>query len=324
MKVAIIGAGMSGLACAAVLAEHGLEPHLFDKSRGVGGRMATRRIETTLGTATFDHGAQFLVAHDAAFQDELRRWRLAGAAAPWPAAGADAWIGVPATNSIPKHMAEGFAISFETHVHSLARRPSGWFLQSVGRIAGPYDAVVIALPAEQAAALLGMHCLSMARVAVETPSTPCWTLMCAFTEPLPGPSILQDRGIIAWAARNNSKAGRDGPDAWTVHATADWSSQHLEEDKQAVAAILLDHFTRISGTRCPDPLVHTAHRWRFALASTSGRGALWDAALALGACGDWLVAPTIEGAWLSGRQLAREIIEGHDLGRVGTAQRRTG
>jgi len=51
MKIAIIGAGMSGLACADALLEVGHEVSLFDKGRGPGGRMSTRRIMTGLGEA---------------------------------------------------------------------------------------------------------------------------------------------------------------------------------------------------------------------------------------------------------------------------------
>lgn len=42
-KVAVIGAGISGLICARVLVEHGMEVTVFEKSRGIGGRMSTRR-----------------------------------------------------------------------------------------------------------------------------------------------------------------------------------------------------------------------------------------------------------------------------------------
>ena len=64
MRIAIVGAGLAGLSCAQALRAGGADVQLFDKGRGVGGRMATRRVDTPLGPATFDHGAQFLTAHD--------------------------------------------------------------------------------------------------------------------------------------------------------------------------------------------------------------------------------------------------------------------
>ena len=55
MRVAVVGAGMAGIACAERLAG-AAEVVLFDKGRAAGGRMATRRMETAAGTASFDHG----------------------------------------------------------------------------------------------------------------------------------------------------------------------------------------------------------------------------------------------------------------------------
>ena len=81
--IAIIGAGMAGLACARRLAYHGRAVRLFEKGRKAGGRLSTRRIETALGTVQFDHGAQYFTARDADFaaEPELAADRIA---AVWP------------------------------------------------------------------------------------------------------------------------------------------------------------------------------------------------------------------------------------------------
>ena len=54
--VAVIGAGISGLFAARTLADRGLNVKVFDKGRGLGGRMSTRRVD---GKSCFDHGAQY-------------------------------------------------------------------------------------------------------------------------------------------------------------------------------------------------------------------------------------------------------------------------
>ena len=59
--VAIVAAGMSGLACARTLTDQGYAVTVFEKSRGVGGRMATRRTQHDI---TFDHGAQYFTTRD--------------------------------------------------------------------------------------------------------------------------------------------------------------------------------------------------------------------------------------------------------------------
>ena len=81
--VLIIGAGISGLTCAASLRAAGLSPKVIEKSRGIGGRMATRRA----GALSFDHGAQFLTAKSEPFRQEVARITAAGAAAEWVPSG---------------------------------------------------------------------------------------------------------------------------------------------------------------------------------------------------------------------------------------------
>ncbi len=97
--VGIIGAGMAGLACATRLADAGFAVTAFDKGRGPGGRMATRRAEVEGRTVRFDHGAQYFTARDPAFADQVTRWQADGIVARWPAAGDDAWVGTPGMNA---------------------------------------------------------------------------------------------------------------------------------------------------------------------------------------------------------------------------------
>lgn len=76
LKVAIIGAGMAGLTCAQDLAQCGMDVVVFDKGRGLGGRMATRRTD---GSFQFDHGTQYLSSHSAGFSAMLTSAKSAGA-----------------------------------------------------------------------------------------------------------------------------------------------------------------------------------------------------------------------------------------------------
>ena len=98
-SIAIIGAGMAGLSCAVALARRGHKPVLFDKGRGPGGRMATRRADVNGTEVRFDHGAQYLTARDPRFVEAVEGWQSAGIVAPWPAAGEDAYVGTPAMNA---------------------------------------------------------------------------------------------------------------------------------------------------------------------------------------------------------------------------------
>lgn len=77
-RVAVVGAGVAGLTAARNLSASD-DVVVVDKGRGVGGRLATRRI----GEATFDHGAQFITTHTPEFAEIVAGWERAGVARPW-------------------------------------------------------------------------------------------------------------------------------------------------------------------------------------------------------------------------------------------------
>jgi hypothetical protein len=312
MAVAIIGAGIAGLSCATRLQEAGHHVTLFDKGRAAGGRMSTRSVATEAGIFSFDHGAQYLTTRDPEFRSAILDWQAHSVVAPWPAAGADAWVGTPGMSAIVRHLAAELDVRWATCVDSIDRTEAGWWLHP--NIDGRYDAVILAMPAEQAAPLLAPHDPSMASEALACRSAPCWTVMLAFDIVLEMPGdIIRDAGIIGWAARNAAKPGRSGAETWVIQATPDWSNAHLQDSADLVIDRLVAAFAEHVAGRLPDPLVRIAHRWRYARVAASDLGSLWNADEGLGAAGDWLLGPRVESAWLSGRQLADRILEDHTL-----------
>jgi predicted NAD/FAD-dependent oxidoreductase len=308
MKVAIIGAGMAGLACAEGLAKAGVAATIFDKGRGPGGRMATRRLATPLGEAHFDHGAQYFTVRDPGFRARVAAWREQGLVTSWPAAGDDAIVGAPTMNAPIKQMASGQDVRWSARVDGLERDGERWRVFGDGLADEHFEGVVVAAPAEQAAALLRPGQAAMAEAALATLSQPCWTLMLAFDQRLStDEDCLREAGPICWAARNSSKPGRTGPETWVVQAGPAWSVAHLDDEAETVAAALLAAFTERLGA-VPPPIARVAHRWRYARSGSLGKPALWNRANGVGVCGDWLLGPRIECAWRSGDALAAEIL----------------
>ena len=305
VRVAVVGAGLAGLACAEGLAAAGHGVTLLDKGRGPGGRMSTRR--TPEGWA-FDHGAPWFAARDADFCAALADWEEQGLAARWPDVAGELWVGVPGMNALVAHLAGRHAVEFGVQVSALVRAGQGWMIHAGQRALGPFDAVVLAIPAEQAALLAGLHDFAMGRAAVQVASLPCWTGLFGFDEALGGADVIRDTGAIHVALRNGGKPGRGAKEAWVVHASQAWSQSHLEMDKEAVAPLLLAELAQGLGRDLPVPGVSMAHRWRFAMPRAGHGGvagrALWNAQMRLGACGDWLAGSGVEAAWLSGRALA--------------------
>jgi predicted NAD/FAD-dependent oxidoreductase len=308
MSIAILGAGLAGLAAARRLAAAGLNPVLFDKGRAAGGRLATRRS----GAFAFDHGAQYLKAADPGFAAALR----AAGAEPWAATGG--LVGVPGMSALPRALAAGLDLRAGRQVVALERKGEGWRVCHADARAGgaaqqdgPFDAVLCTFPAPQAAAVLAAPAPALAARAAAVPFRACWTLMAAFPSRLPLPDTLETPSdAIGWAARDSAKPGRDhAAECWVVQAGPAWTAANLELPADAARGLLLAELARLAGP-LPEPLHAEAHRWRFAIANTPlGEACLWDAPLRLGLAGDWCLGDRAEAAWASGNAAAEALLD---------------
>ena len=309
MRVAIVGAGFAALSCAEQLVLAGHQVVLLDKGRGPGGRMSTRRITTVLGEASFDHGAPYFTACGRTFRQAVTAWEKKGLVRPWPPGGLEAWVGVPSMNAVIKDIASRHEVRWNTFAQGILREGGLWRVATDAGLHGPFEVVIVATPAEQAAPLLSLHDLEMARAASLAISKPCWIGAFVFAAPIS--TLLQffrDRGIIALALSNRIKPHRGAAECWVVHASIDWSKEHLERPAPEIAAALLDAFLQALEHPRMAPVEALAHRWRYAFPPESGLKSLWNPTLGLGACGDWLLGPRVECAWLSGRSLARAVL----------------
>ncbi|GAA4016514.1 NAD(P)/FAD-dependent oxidoreductase [Actimicrobium antarcticum] len=334
MHIAIIGAGLSGLTCAHRLQEQGHRVTVYEKSHAVSGRMSTRK--TDLGG--FDHGAQYFTATSAAFKKDVAVWTKAGWVAPWQGkfvalengkskpAGKSApdkstrHVGVPAMRAVGEQLAQGLDIRTAQRVGRIEKFGEQWLLEvhadtvPIAASAGPFDAVVVAVPADQAEQLLSVV-PAFARQAKKARLVPCWTMMLAFQEGLDlgydGAWVSGSR--LGWLAHDASKPGRRPGEHWVCNATSAWSIEHLEDDPERVKEKLLKAFHEATGSHV-QPVYATVHRWRYAQAQAPlDADCLWNKKLRIGACGDWFKAGLdgagrVENAYLSGTALAASIV----------------
>ncbi len=320
MKIAIIGAGISGLSAAAALQSAGHQVSVFDKGRGPGGRMSTRRVDIDTEQVNFDHGAQYFTARSAPFLTQVNAWRAQNIVANWsgrlvsfdnqnagmPLINEDRFVGVPGMNAIIRHMATGHAVGWGQQIAAIQPLDCGGYrlVSATGAIEDDYEAVIVATPAEQAAALLAPVSQPFSERAAAVISVPCWTIMAVFRTSVEWPwdgAMLADKPL-SWVARNSSKPQRPDFETWVLQASPEWSQTHLEDAPEEVAARLLDCFEALSGAG--DVLYSTAHRWRFAQPEAApDPGPLWDPVAKIGICGDWCSQGRIESAWLSGQRL---------------------
>lgn len=318
LRLAVVGAGLAGLSAARTVADHGWEVEVFEKSRGTGGRLATRRIDDL----AFDIGAQYFTVRDPRFRRWVDAWQQDGLVQAWQgriqvlkrstsSAPITRYVGVPRMTAISRHLTQDLSVHFQTRVTRLVREGKGWQIETEGeKSANPYHAIILAVPPVQAAALLeDAPDIQTQTASVDT--NPCWTVMAGFDRPLPLPydGLFANSPILDWAARNSSKPGRPAFESWVLHASTDWSTTHLEWDAPDIRVTLLRAFFDVTGL---DPLPAQrleAHRWRYArtLAPLTS-GCLWDADRRLAVCGDWCHGARVEGAVLSGMAAAGRLL----------------
>ncbi len=324
-KMAIIGTGMSGLTLAHLL-KNDVEITLFEKARGVGGRMATRRADQF----QFDHGAQYFTCRSAEFQSFIKPLLENGVIARWDAKyakfhaakrieqkhwqnEAPRYVGIPKMNSIGKYLAEGLLIHQNTKIIALNPKQNTWQLVDENDHSYPdFDWVICTTPSPQALDL-------MPRDAVFYPNvknilmTPCLSVMLGFDSALTcdfdAAHVIDSD--ISWVAIDNNKPSRTSPMTVVIHSSEAYASQHIDEPQDKVLAHLLVVASDILGKKVFDASYQTLHRWRFAnnLERHQSNSVLIDSDLKLAVCGDWWSGGRVEGAFLSAHHLAKTLLD---------------
>ncbi len=339
--VLIVGAGLAGLALAHDLQGRGQSVRVLDKSRGVSGRAATRRMpppEPQFSEARLDHGARYFTAR------HPRAVALAesGVAAGWNRVwtrGFAAWEGgqitPPAQDGHPRYappagmstlgreLARGLDVGTGLEASSLERLPGGWRVHTRDGVVGEAARLVLNLPAPQALALLepllddtdGIEALEAAAERLSRVEyAPCWAAGVVLDKDTSAdwPALsLKGHPVLDWIAREHTKRAAGHPPALMLQASAEWSRAQLERRPDEVLPELLAAAADVLAEQITADHAF-AHRWRYATPERRVPGpCLWDAQLGLGLCGDGFTpdghGPRVEAALLSGWALARQI-----------------
>jgi len=310
IETAILGSGIAGLACARRLVEAGHIPVIVDKGRGIGGRVATRRLNVAGKDLGFDHGAQYFTVYDpglSAFMESVQ-----GSVAHWDdGSGQARMVGCPGMTNLPKAIAQGFIVRQQTEVRAVSRVGSRWALETGSETFLPRR-LVVTIPGPQALRLLGHLDPGIARIA-DVEMAPCLTLMAAFEpdEPRPFKSRLSDTDALSWIAQDSTKPGRSSSvTTWVAQASSEWSRAHLEEKPETIAPRMLSLLAETIGARANGAICAVAHRWRYArVVKPLGQPFLRAKDGLLWVGGDWCLGARVEAAWLSGDAIGRDLLK---------------
>ena len=331
----VVGAGVAGLACARALNEAGRSPIVLERSRGVGGRCASRRVDGQ----PIDHGAAFLHGSNDAFVDAMRAaggptaldgWpvKIEGSGPPCLPKAFEPFerrLAYPDGLTVfPKHLAHGLDVRLETPVASLSAVSGGIDVHTPGASLFA-SSVVLAVPPPTALRLLrslgceGPDAAAVGAVLGMIGSQACLTALAGYPLDVDRPSwdigYPGDSAIVQMISHDSTKRTGARYVVLVAQARPCWSRVQFDEPEGAWIAELIRETAHLVGAWAETPSWVQAHRWRFA---RSDRGSEMSRPVSLRVPGGGRVIVTgesfvpgggIEAAWLAGIASARRLLE---------------
>ena len=316
MRIAILGAGVAGACLASQLKQkHTLE--VFEKSRGPGGRMSTRRTDDW----KVDHGAQFFTIRDDRFVNfaaplihsgVIRHWRPRLAVFRNETWTLDEWkdehyVAAPSMNSLSKHLLEGVEVHYGTQIDSISGYNGHWELNTNKGDFGFFDLVISTMPAPQATKILPKECVFVEELS-KVQMQPCLAFFVRLKEDidLGWDAAIVKENAVSWMAMNHSKPGRSQHvPVFVMHLESSFSATNFDRDMKSWCIETMASLCKIHPSQ-----VHElyAHRWRYAKTSVpANQFSYFDEHLGLAVAGDWCPGERVEGAVVSALDLLDKI-----------------
>jgi len=313
----VIGAGISGLMAATTLKNHGKRTLVLDKGRGVGGRMATRRIKGFC----FDHGAQAVFCRSEEFERTVSDWLQRGVAkqCSYPAEAdcehlrVEPVCGVAGMSSLAKALASDLNVITATRVQKVRWSGFGW--EVVTETGGKFDSesVIMTAPVPQSLELLREGGVDLPPVVAsrlaDVTYERCIALMAVFDAAAPiigQPFIKLQRGLVNLVVDNFAKGVSSQAGAFTIHGSVDFSHAFWEKSDSEIVSALFEAAADCLPERAS---LSQVHRWRYSRAITVSETPyqLIEYPGLLSFAGDGFLGRDIEGAALSGMRAAEAI-----------------
>jgi predicted NAD/FAD-dependent oxidoreductase len=321
-KTLIVGAGLSGLLAGQILKRAGHPVTILEKSRGVGGRMATRRFKN----GVFDHGAQFFTVRDSQFQSWVDLWVQQGKAFEWTrsfskpsdipeANGHPRYRGANGMTAIPKALSKDLNIQLQTQVKSISKSGELWMAEAEDGKIFKASQLILTAPVPQSLSLLRTGGVSLPDRGKESLQSiqyhPCIAVLVLLNGPskIPSPGgIKLDSGPIQWLADNSQKGISPKSTAVTIHAAADFSRQNFDQNPDQLAETLITSAEPWLGDDIQD---WQLHKWRYSQPAQIYPERFLEIPdlPPLFFAGDAFGGPRIEGAALSGMAVALHLRE---------------
>ena len=322
-KIAIIGAGLAGISLASLIKDK-FNIKIFEKSRGVGGRMSTRKSFPF----TFDHGAQFFKIETKEFLEFASEMLHKNIIKPWNFKyahydGNDLkkitilknkdkyFVGVPHMDSIVKYLSNDLDILLNTKVEKILKKNHKWqLIDQNKKIHAEYDWIVLSLPAEQSFNFISKDTnfySSIKKIKMKG----CFSLMIGFEKPiiLNFDAAFIENKDISWIAVNSSKPARKGKYSIIVNSSYEFAKKNINTPKIKVLSHLYEETRKFINQNLANPTLKNLHQWMYVEAEKAPiKDFFIDTNKNIGVCGDWFLNSRVENAFTSALKLSKQII----------------
>ena len=326
--ILVVGAGLCGLHAAGRLQSAGRSVLVLEKSRGFGGRAATRRWRDR----PVDHGAQFFTAKSPEFAAQAAQWRDQGICHEWTR-GFHRYAGgklhEPSGEAFPRYacragmsslgraLAEplGDLVHREAKVTRLSPDGDLWLAElEDGRTFRARGLLLTPPPAQSSALLTGAAPAAAAEIARHH-SLPCLAVAAAFPRRAMNWQGIQapGDGILAWIGHDTGKRPELHPGCTVLmlHAAPPFSSRYRGAPDEKIVAALLERASEMTAQDWTSPDDSFVQRWRYALPVADGTEpgpSVYRSPAPFVVAGDWCFGGRIEGAWRAGRAAAEHLL----------------
>lgn len=336
VRILVMGAGISGLSAAQELAAAGVGTDIVDMGENPGGRLAVRNLidtDTPWDGHIVDVGAAYFTTSDDDFTSLVRTWMLQGLVREW-------FDTATVIDADGRHRSCGpMRYATKDGLRSLARamiadvsRSAGATIRQQTRVTQielvggrlrahvannnaehqhDYDAVILACPDAQAVRVLDGEGFTQLRSLLTAHAwLPVITHTMVFAQPQWAAEdfwFVNDSDVLTTIADDGARRG-DGAAVLVAHSTPSHAAQHLDQP-DAAAVALESEVGRVLNFHVA-PAQRITKRWGLAQPAVPRTELCgWDADSRVAVCGDgWAGKPRIEGAWLSGRDAARQVL----------------
>ena len=317
----IVGGGIAGLITATLLQRENIEVTVLDKGRGIGGRLATRRIDG----GVFDYGTQYFSVKNPQFEPWVKEWLDHEIITQWcdkftpEETSKPRYRGVVSTRAIAKYLAQDLKVHTSTRVNRFSYQDSQWHVFTEAGEHLTADLLVLTPPVPQTLTLLEDSQIALSKelatALAKVSYHQCIAVLALLDRPSkishPGGISLENNPLI-WLADNYQK-GISPTHSITMHADPEFSFKYWEQTDEEIAKVLFEAARPWIGDA---QIVNSQiHRWRYSLPKTcypEPYCALPDLPLVM--AGDAFVAPKIEGAVLSAIAAADYILHQRSKG----------